>query len=423
MLASIPAQTDVLVVGAGPAGSSAAAWAARHGLTVLLADAATFPRDKTCGDGLTPRAIRELELLGETEWVRAHHVTRGLRAHGFGQTLHLDWPSLPGSDIPTWGSAVARTELDDHLRTLALTSGARAADGAKALDVVMDGDRVSAVVLERATPAGKETVEVQVRWLVVADGVRSTLGKKLGREWHRDTVYGVAGRSYVDSKRSDDPYISSHLELRDPDGTLLSGYGWIFPLGDGQVNLGAGALATSRRPADLAVKPLMRHYAEQCRDEFELGGEIRSEASALLPMGGAVSNVAGRNWALVGDAAACVNPLNGEGIDYGMETGREVAALLAEADAGTDLTTVWPALLRDHYGEAFSIARRLGGLATNPKVVAALGPAGMRSDLLMRLALRWMGNLVTDEDRDVAARLWRFAGRRSIALDERPPFS
>ena len=423
MLASIPAQTDVLVVGAGPAGSSAAAWAARHGLTVLLADAATFPRDKTCGDGLTPRAIRELELLGETEWVRAHHVTRGLRAHGFGQTLHLDWPSLPGSDIPTWGSAVARTELDDHLRTLALTSGALAADGAKAVDVVMDGDRVSAVVLERATPAGKETVEVQVRWLVVADGVRSTLGKKLGREWHRDTVYGVAGRSYVDSKRSDDPYISSHLELRDPEGTLLSGYGWIFPLGDGQVNLGAGALATSRRPADLAVKPLMRHYAEQCRDEFELVGEIRSEASALLPMGGAVSNVAGRNWALVGDAAACVNPLNGEGIDYGMETGREVAALLAEADDATDLTAAWPGLLRSHYGEAFSIARRLGGIATNPKVVAALGPLGMRSDLLMRLALRWMGNLVTDEDRDAAARLWRFAGRRSITLDARPPFS
>ena len=423
VVAPIPAQTDVLVVGAGPAGSSAAAWGARHGLSVLLADAATFPRDKTCGDGLTPRAIRELELLGEAEWVREHHVTRGLRAHGFGQTLHLDWPSLPGSDIPTWGSAVARTELDDHLRTVAAASGATTVDGAKAVDVVMDGDRVGAVVLQRSTEQGTETVEVQVRWLVVADGVRSTLGKRLGREWHRDTVYGVAGRSYVDSKRSDDPYISSHLELRDPDGALLSGYGWIFPLGDGTVNLGAGALATSRRPADLAVKPLMRHYAEQCRDEFELVGQIRSEASALLPMGGAVSNVAGRNWALVGDAAACVNPLNGEGIDYGMETGREVAALLAEADYATDLTAAWPALLRSHYGEAFSIARRLGGIATNPKVVAALGPLGMRSDLLMRLALRWMGNLVTDEDRDVAARLWRLAGRRSVALDARPPFS
>lgn len=423
MLASIPAQTDVLVVGAGPAGSGAAAWAARHGLETLLVDAAVFPRDKTCGDGLTPRAIHELNLLGETAWVRGHHVTRGLRAHGFGQTLHLDWPTLPGTDMPTWGSAVARTELDDHLRRVAIESGATAVDGAKAVDVVMDGDRVGAVVLEVATPQGKQRVEVKTRWLVVADGVRSTLGKKLGREWHRDTVYGVAGRSYVASTRSDDEFISSHLELRDPEGTLLSGYGWIFPLGNGEVNLGAGALATSKRPADLAVKPLMRHYADQCRDEFGLVGEIRAEASALLPMGGAVSNVAGRNWALIGDAAACVNPLNGEGIDYGLETGREVAALLAEANERTDLATLWPALLREQYGEAFSIARRLGGVATQPKVVAALGPVGMRSDLLMRLALRWMGNLVTDADRDAAAKLWRWAGRRSIAADARPPFS
>ena len=79
-------QTDVLVVGAGPAGSAAAAWAARAGLDTLLVDAAVFPRDKTCGDGLTPRAIHELQLLGLEDWLRAHTVNRGLRAHGFGQT-------------------------------------------------------------------------------------------------------------------------------------------------------------------------------------------------------------------------------------------------------------------------------------------------------------------------------------------------
>jgi menaquinone-9 beta-reductase len=82
----------------------------------------------------------------------------------------------------------------------------------------------------------------------------------------------------------------------------------------------------------------------------------------------------------------------------------------------------WPALLREHYGEAFSIARRLAGLVTVPRLLPTLGPAGMRSDWLMTLALRWMGNLVTDEDRDRAARVWRWAGRRSIALDHRPPF-
>lgn len=413
---SLPTSTDVLVVGAGPAGSAAAAWSARAGLDTLLVDAQVFPRDKTCGDGLTPRAIGELQRLGLEDWLRAHTVNQGLRAHGFGQTLHLPWPSHPGGTLPDWGSAVARTELDDHLRTTAIKSGAAAVDGARAVDVRMDGDRVAAVVLER----DGVRAEVACRRLVVADGVRSPLGKLLGREWHRDTVYAVAGRSYVDSTMSDDPWISSHLELRGEEGEILSGYGWVFPLGNGQVNLGAGTLATDRRPAQVAIKPLMGTYADTIRQDFGLSGELQRPTSALLPMGGAVSGVAGRNWALIGDAAACVNPLNGEGIDYGLETGRIVADVMA---AGQDLGAVWPGVLGDLYGEAFSIARRLAGIATQPKVVAALGPAGMRSDWLMTLALRWMGNLVEDADRDRAARVWRWAGRRSVARDARPPFS
>ena len=406
-------QTDVLVVGAGPAGSATAAWAARLGLDVLLTDAAVFPRDKTCGDGLTPRAIGELERLGLGDWLRAHTVNQGLRAHGFGQTLLLPWP---GGSLPDWGSAVARTELDDHLRTTAIKSGARAIDGVRAVDVRRDGDRVTGVVFAR----GDETLEVSCRRLVVADGVRSPLGKLLGREWHRDTVYGVAGRSYVTSTMSDDPWISSHLELRGEQGEVLSGYGWIFPLGTGEVNLGVGTLATAKRPTDLKVRRLMESYAGQQRATFGLGDELRAPTSALLPMGGAVTGVAGPNWALVGDAAACVNPLNGEGIDYGVEGGRLVAELMAD-DA--DLATAWPATLTHHYGESFSIARRLAGLVTVPRVLATLGPAGMRSDWLMTLALRWMGNLVTDEDRDRSARVWRWAGRHSHARDARPPFA
>ena len=410
---SRPASVDVLVVGAGPSGSAAAAWAARAGLDVALVDAAVFPRDKTCGDGLTPRAIGELQRLGLEDWLRAHTVNHGLRAHGFGQTLLLPWP---GGSLPDWGSAVTRTELDDHLRTVALKSGARGLDGARAVGVRREGERVAAVEFR----SGDETFEIACRWLVVADGVRSPLGKMLGREWHRDTVYAVAGRAYVDSEMSDDPWISSHLELRDGSGDLLSGYGWIFPLGDGQVNIGAGTLATTKRPADVAIKPLMQTYTDTIGDDFGLSGELRSPTSALLPMGGAVSNVAGPNWALIGDAAACVNPLNGEGIDYGLETGRLVAEQLA---AGGGLGEAWRATLVEHYGESFSIARRLAGVATQPRVVAALGPAGMRSDWLMTLALRWMGNLVDDEDRDRAARVWRWAGRRSMARDARPPFS
>jgi geranylgeranyl reductase family protein len=380
---------------------------------VLLADAATFPRDKACGDGLTPRAVAELERLGLAEWLTGFARNRGLRAAGFGQRLHLPWP---GGSLPAYGSAVPRTQLDDRIRTVALEAGATGMQDARAVDVVRDADRVSAVVFRR-TDGSSETVTC--RRLVVADGVRSPLGRLLGRQWHRDTAYGVAARSYVKSGRSDDDWISSHLELRDEHGELLSGYGWIFPLADGEVNLGVGTLATAKRPANVALRPLMEYYARSRADEWELVGDLRAPTSALLPMGGAVSHVAGRNWALIGDAAGCVNPLNGEGIDYGLETGRLVAELM---DVDGDLELAWPALLRRHYGAAFSIARRLAGLITVPGLLPTLGPVGMRSSVLMGVALRVMGNLVTEADRDLTARAWRGAGRVSLRLDARPPF-
>lgn len=418
-LPELPERTDVLVIGAGPAGSAAAAWCARAGLDVVLADAVTFPRDKPCGDGLTPRAIAELRRLGLSDWLREHHtVNWGLRAAGFGQELYLPWP---GGSLPAHGSAVPRLELDTRIREVALASGARPLDGARAVDVVRDGERVAAVVLK--TAAGTRLVHCDR--LVVADGARSQLGRALGRTWHQDTAYGVAARAYVKSARSADPWISSHLELRGREGEVLSGYGWVFPLGDGEVNLGVGTLATDRRPADINLRRLLTHYAELRRDEWGLDGDVRAVWSALLPMGGAVSGVAGRNWVLVGDAAGCVNPLNGEGIDYGLETGRLAADLLAAGlgnGAVEPLDAAWPTLLTERYGEAFSIARRLAGLLTVPGFIPAAGPVGMRSRSLMKLALRVMGNLVTPEDDDLLARVWRAAGRASIRLDARPPF-
>ncbi|MBU6147537.1 MAG: geranylgeranyl reductase family protein [Actinomycetales bacterium] len=420
-----PRTADVLVVGAGPAGSAAAAWAARSGAEVTLVDAAHFPRDKPCGDGLTPRAMAELERLGLHQWCAQHTRNEGLRAAGFGQELYLPWP---GGSLPRFGGAVPRLTLDARIRQAAIDAGATALDGYRAVGVTTEGGRVTRVQFTTAadpvagTPAGR--TEVNCRRLIVADGARSHLGRLLGRTWHRTTAYGVAARAYLASERSDDPWISSHLELRDEDGALLSGYGWIFPLGNGEVNLGVGTLATARRPAQVNLRGLLAHYAESQRESWRLSGEVRAPWSALLPMGGAVSGIAGRNWVLIGDAAGCVNPLNGEGIDYGLETGRLAAEVLTETTDGTiDLQHQWPQLLRHHYASAFSIARRLAGLLTVPGLLTTAGPIGMRSRALMTIALRVMGNLITDEDTDATARIWRAAGRTSIRCDQRPPFT
>jgi menaquinone-9 beta-reductase len=399
----------VAVVGAGPAGSAAAAWAARAGRDVVVIDSATFPRDKACGDGLTPRAVAELELLGLGSWLDEHIRHRGLRLAGFGSSVQVDWP---GPSFPATGSAVPRTELDERIRQVAESSGAKMLLGVKAVDVEHDSTgRMAAVLLADGS-------RVSCRTLIVADGARSPLGRVLGRQWHQETVYGVAARGYLRSPRSDEPWISSDLELRSVDGTVLPGYGWIFPLGNGEVNIGVGALATAKRPADTALRPLIRHYTDLRRADWGFEGQPRAIASALLPMGGAVSGVAGPNWMLIGDAAACVNPLNGEGIDYGLETGRLAAELLDVPD----LTRVWPQTLQEHYARGFSVARRLGLLLTLPGFLPSTGPLAMRSRRLMGIAVRVMGNLVTDDDDDWTARVWRSAGAGSRLMDRRKPF-
>ncbi|NBX70944.1 MAG: geranylgeranyl reductase family protein, partial [Actinobacteria bacterium] len=401
--------TEVLVVGAGPAGSSAAAWSARAGKQVTIIDSATFPRDKPCGDGLTPRAIAELSSLGLAGWLNGRARNLGLRAAGFGQELLLPWP---GGSLPNYGGAAPRMVLDATILGVATDAGASLLQNTSAHDVVVKNGEIKSVIAKTA----EGEIQIKAAKVIIADGARSQLGRKLNRQWHRDTAYGVAARGYIDSERSDDPWISSHLELRNAENEILSGYGWIFPLGTGEVNIGVGTLATSKRPADINLRALLSQYTDQQRADWKLSGEIKLPWSALLPMGGAVSGVAGRNYMFVGDAAGCVNPLNGEGIDYGLETGRLAAQML---DTESDFSQAWPAELRSHYGYAFSIARRLAGILTVPGLLPAAGPIGMRSRTLMKLALRVMGNLITEEDNDMLARTWRTAGKLSIKLDER----
>lgn len=393
---------DVLVVGAGPAGSAAAWHCARRGLETIVVDPQPFPRDKTCGDGLTPRAVHQLVKLGLADEITARYHSLGLKLHGYGGSVEVAWPA---SAYGTTSSAMPRMEFDDLLiRTAAAREEVTFYPGVGAAKPHFAANgSISAVTLSDGRSIKAGTV-------IVADGVRSPFGKLLGRTWHKGEVYGIAARSYCTTDRGDEPWIHSHLELRDEQGVIQPGYGWIFPLGDGQANVGCGALSTDARPAKINTKKLLHHYAAANRGEWNFG-QPRKVASALLPMGGAVSTVAGPNWMLIGDAAACVNPLNGEGIDYGLET----AKLAAETvDPHRDLTLLWPHLLRSHYGDAFLLARTAARLLTYPAFLPAVGPIGLRkpfSTVLMPAAVRLMGNLITEQDRDLVARAFRAGGR------------
>ncbi|WP_132992221.1 geranylgeranyl reductase family protein [Gordonia zhaorongruii] len=410
---TVPDSADLLVVGAGPAGSAAAAHAARSGLDVVLLDSARFPRDKTCGDGLTPRARSAMHQLGLAAFLADRPRITGLELNGWGARQRVEWPDSP---FGRYGSAVPRTELDDAIRLFAVDQGAHMVEGAKAIDAEVTGGRLESVTVTR----GGERSHISAKSVIVADGVRSVLGKSLGRTWHRDTAYGVAARSYAASDRSTDEWMGSHLELHGTDGELLPGYGWVFPLGDGTVNLGVGALATAKRPAAMALRPVLEHYARMVTDEWRLSAAPERIVSALLPMGGAVTGVAGVNWMLIGDAAACVNPLNGEGIDYALETAEAAVAMVA---AESDFTRAWPAHLRNEYGQVFAAARRAAGLLTMPQTVPVLGRPGIRSAALMSAVVRVMGNLMTPDDTDLIARAWRTAGSAAIRFESRPPFT
>lgn len=411
----IPSNVDAVIVGAGPAGSSTAYWLAQSGISVLVVDHQPFPRDKTCGDGLTLRAVAELDKLGMADWALRTSHNKGLKLYGFGQSQEIPWPQMHGHSL---GSAIPRSVLDHRLIQHAVGAGALFAAETEAIDVELNNNSVTHVKLKSTTGVTKL---VACRWLIGCDGVRSPIGNALGRTWHKDSVFAIASRSYVPSPYHDDPWITSHLELRDNDDAIQPGYGWIFPLHDGTVNLGVGALSSAARPASVAVKQLLQHYAQQQSHTWEFSSPPQKVTSALLPMGGAISNIAGANWALVGDAAACVNPLNGEGIDYALEGGRILAEHIAHH--GGDLTHWWPQRLRTEYGASFRLARSLAGLLTYPATLSLAGPIAMRSNTIMSAAARCMGNLVSAEDQDIVARIWKGASRASASVDTRELFS
>lgn len=389
---------DVLVVGGGPAGSAAAYWLADAGHSVTLVEKKTYPREKTCGDGLTPRSIYQLQQMGFDFDRPTFHKVTGLRSYAGSLMLEMAWPDHPR--FPTWGGVMRRRDLDAQVADLVRGQGVTILEGTVAKPVVL-GDAVAAVQLIR----DGDVEQIEPRFVVVADGSLSRFGRALGTSRRRDYPLGMALRTYYESPRSDDGFLESQLDIRDETGAQMPGYGWVFPLGDGTVNVGVGLLSTFSRWKHVNTTRMLDTYVRTAPGHWELddNAPLAKPMGGKLTMGLSVGPLAGPNWVVAGDAAGVINPWNGEGIAYAYETGRVAARHLHDALAADDpaLLGRYPQELYDSYGLYYRMARAFVRAIGKPKVMWALTHAGLRSRPLMEWVLKVMANLLDDEDRGV----------------------
>jgi geranylgeranyl reductase family protein len=422
-------QADVIVVGAGPAGASAAYHLAEAGVDVLLLEKSAFPRDKICGDGLTPRAVRQLVAMGIDLEAPGWQRNLGLRIVGAEHRLELPWPELAA--FPPYGLVRTRADLDEILARHAEKAGARLMERTAVTGPVVD-ERTGRVTGVTAKPVddrgrrlgGDETYTAPV--VVACDGVSARLAIALGLERRDDRPMGVAVRAYYETSRHDDEWMESWLELWDGDpGTsnLLPGYGWIFGVGNGTANVGLGILNTSTAFQHVDYKDVLRRWLAHTPDEWGFRDEnlVGRIGSAALPMGFNRKPHYTRGMLLCGDSGGMVNPFNGEGIDYALESGHLAAETVVQALARPEgpgrerVLDGYAAALDSAYGGYFTLGRVFAKMIGNPTFMKQATRYGLPRTTLMKFMLKLMANLTDPHDGDVSDRVINALARAAPA--------
>jgi geranylgeranyl reductase family protein len=404
---------DVIVVGAGPSGATTAYYLAQAGLNVLLLEKARFPREKVCGDGLTPRAVKTLIAMGVdvgpgSGWLH----NKGLRVIGAGMRLEMPWPEL--NSFPGYGLVRTRSSLDETLARRAQAAGAKLLEGVTVTGPVLDdAGRIVGVTADSVSERARgDSRSFRARVVVAADGNSSRLSVAMGLRKRDDRPLGVAVRTYYTSPRHDDDYLESWLDLWDGD-RLLPGYGWIFGMGDGTSNVGLGLLNTSEAFGKTDYRELLKRWLNSMPDEWGYVEENRTEPvrGAALPMGFNRTPHYHRGLLLAGDAAGMVNPFNGEGIAYAMESGEILARTIAQAlarptrEEAERVLHTYPRALADAYGGYYALGRVFVQLIGRPQLMRFATRHGMSRPALMRFALKLLANLTDPRGGDAADRV------------------
>lgn len=388
-------QADLIVIGGGPAGAAAAIRAARAGAKVIVFEKAPFGRDKVCGDGLTPRAMAALEEL-KIDLEGAHRID-GLRMIAGKKTRELLWPTT--TKYPRHGAVLSRKHLDAQLISAAQEAGATVFFEREALPDVDESGSVLGVL------SGSQRYSAPLT--VLASGAPGAAARLVGADRVNEEPFGLAIRAYATSPRHLDRHLEACLSLSDEYGTPIPGYGWMFPAGDGTVNIGVGALSTMKGFKQLNLNKLIESYARVVRGPWGLGEFAEKPRAWRLPMSSQKRH--GSGWLAIGDAAGLVNPMNGEGIDYGLESG------ILAADAFLRNPVAAPSEYDREVGARFDsflrTGRRFSFVIGHPFLLRTGLKLAVGTQAAADLTLAVMGNLIDSDTPGASGRVLRLADK------------
>lgn len=384
MAAHPSADADVLVVGGGPAGAAVAIPLAKAGHRVLIVD-----RDDTSPQGsvlLSPRAVTALDRLGIAD--EQFHRVDGVRISAGEHSSTTSWPDH--DEYSSFARVADRGQLAAALLEVAQAAGARLLLKHEAASPIVDRGFVRGAHVSAQDGAD---FEARATYTIIADGANSRFGRALGTFREPSWPHALAHAGTFRSALHAAPEIEMVANLVDRFGTPVTGYGWMFPGGNGTVTIGVMIMSTS--PSFRVINPvhMFDRFAKEHADDWHLTGDpIGTTFGGRIPMGLSVGPSAGATYLIVGDAVGAPNPLSGSGVEAAFESGLVAADVIGDALDTGDASVLqrYPQLLGDQYGSYFKIGRLTDRILGQPTLSTTVGSWAARNRVFTDAVLRVM---------------------------------